>query len=859
MSGTATAALATADPAPRSRSVARDASLTVALLLLPLLLGPLPLASVAAGPRAWLATALLVATAAVLLRALRLGRTLPLPAVVVPALLFVILAFLQLLPLGALDTARAAGILDGHVPTTLTLLPLRTLPRAMELLAALAVFVAAALLLPRTSRATAVGATLVALGAGLSLYGLLMQRGVLPPVDAEQPHDVLVATYFNRNHFAGLLEMAILTGLGVFAVRLHRRAAPSGQALLGTGIAACLLGLVATESRGGLLGLLCGAALFLLLAPIRQRRWAFVALAAAAVLALWLVPDTLVARLQHVGIELGARGSRPDIWRSTVTLWLAFPWFGTGLGTYADVSATTQLPHLGGHLEHAHSDPLELLAETGVVGMALLLVAMGLFFWRALRKRRCQGDRDHAFLAAGATAAVAAICVHGLADFNLQIPANVAWFALLAGMAAGLHGGHRRLTLQRPLLVAATASCCVAALFTGQRAWSGAADQPMQLVRAGEAQLQHAPQQAADLARVALQHNPFLPAAHRLLGEALTRLGQPGAVAAFAQCLHWSDPEIRQRRQFELAVASLTAGDLAAAQRWLQPLFAVAPKQWPKLLERLYASAPAYELLALLVPPGPRELRLSLAELLLRHGDFGGRERELAHLRGDVEPAMLTIADGVLLRQCERSDAVDGDARTTRLLLTFAVAETAVLPKVRIHCRGADAGLWRPVVPANTPTEVLLRFDASFPPGDYDLLLDCRAAAPLPLGRVTVPREPLAVAADQLLPMAQLYWSTRDPDQRRRVAIGVRLQHGDRLWRDVQLPDTAAALVLQGAGAGGLRVAFADQALVRQSATDSPVQSFALPRQRSGLLRIENTGERDVTVKQIFVTAGRQD
>jgi O-antigen ligase len=78
--------------------------------------------------------------------------------------------------------------------------------------------------------------------------------------------------------------------------------------------------------------------------------------------------------------------------------------------------------------DHAHNDWAQLLAERGVVG-ALAWLALPLAGFacalRAMRRRRDPALRGAAFAAA---AGLVALAVHGLADFNLQIPANAAFF-----------------------------------------------------------------------------------------------------------------------------------------------------------------------------------------------------------------------------------------------------------------------------------------------------------------------------------------------------------------------------------------------------------------------------------------------
>ena len=84
--------------------------------------------------------------------------------------------------------------------------------------------------------------------------------------------------------------------------------------------------------------------------------------------------------------------------------------------------------------EHAHNDFLEILIEQGIVGFSLLAAGIILIFVRVVRAFVHRHDP----LMRGALFATIAGCVslmvHGLVDFNLQIPANASYFFVLLGI-----------------------------------------------------------------------------------------------------------------------------------------------------------------------------------------------------------------------------------------------------------------------------------------------------------------------------------------------------------------------------------------------------------------------------------------
>jgi O-antigen ligase len=86
-------------------------------------------------------------------------------------------------------------------------------------------------------------------------------------------------------------------------------------------------------------------------------------------------------------------------------------------------------------VDYAHNDYAEAVAETGLAGATLIFTALALFFHLSFRncgRRLSSGDT---LIGMGAAVGCCGLLVHTLFDFNLHIPANAAWFAVLAGIA----------------------------------------------------------------------------------------------------------------------------------------------------------------------------------------------------------------------------------------------------------------------------------------------------------------------------------------------------------------------------------------------------------------------------------------
>jgi len=268
--------------------------------------------------------------------------------------------------------------------------------------------------------------------------------GVEVPIAASRLH----GTFFNPNHLAVYLEIALALTFawGWWAMRRARAQLALDRRVLALAPPALVwltlfAGLTFTASRGGLLAALAGiVAQGVLLATV-QRRWAPAMLGAAAAIAgiavalamgLQAGPARMLATLPFdVSVA-----SRRQAWSATVALWKSFPVTGTGLGTFRDAFTLEQPASLEGTWWHAHSDPIELLATTGLAGPLLLaagLVVLVLRLIAVLRSGRRSEDRAAGLAALGALAAVG---VHEWYDFGLTIPANALTLAILAGAAA---------------------------------------------------------------------------------------------------------------------------------------------------------------------------------------------------------------------------------------------------------------------------------------------------------------------------------------------------------------------------------------------------------------------------------------
>lgn len=265
----------------------------------------------------------------------------------------------------------------------------------------------------------------------------------------------VTGTYINHNHFAGLLAMLVpftvaLLWRSGFSERggAVARLFPTRPAsiLVSAILAVMLVSLILSHSRGGLTA--CAGALLCLGVMLWQTQSQKTVVRR---LTLWVV---LLVGVISLGFsrEIVTRFSythrdapeRLGLWTDGLKILQDFPWLGTGLGTFKYV-----LPNYRTSLDFltvdgvarqalwnfAHNDYLQLLIECGVIGLSLAVWALFGTLRRILAGRRRCDDPAMSVLSAGALAGVVAILIHSLVDFNLHIPANAFVFSTLLSLA----------------------------------------------------------------------------------------------------------------------------------------------------------------------------------------------------------------------------------------------------------------------------------------------------------------------------------------------------------------------------------------------------------------------------------------
>lgn len=256
--------------------------------------------------------------------------------------------------------------------------------------------------------------------------------------------------FSNANHMATLLVAAIpfLTALFVTA-RARRQSAQrsSGMFVILSGaIAVVLAGLLINNSLAGLgLAVPVIAASLLMIRFGRKQlpSWSLGVIAVLTIVPVLLVfAEPFDNNLTSSGVE-NAELSRYTSFSKSIDAAKDFVPLGSGIGSFAEIYRLYEDPAAIGrtYMNHVHSDYIELFLETGVLGLAVLLLFL---LWWGRRSIAIWRAAEPDNFARAASIASAAILAHSLVDYPLRTAAMAAVFALCCALMAEPRAKARR-------------------------------------------------------------------------------------------------------------------------------------------------------------------------------------------------------------------------------------------------------------------------------------------------------------------------------------------------------------------------------------------------------------------------------
>lgn len=295
---------------------------------------------------------------------------------------------------GGNRTILLLGLLVLH-GTFVALLAYPGLPRNWELWGNLVKILMFCSVMPMVlTNRTRIHAFVVVIVIAVGFHGLLDGLKFLASAGGHNARGL--PKFGDNNQFALVLLLVVPLAYFLYRYSLRRWVA---LGFLGVAILTCLA-IVATHSRGALIGMFVMGGLFVMLDRHKVR--GVLVLGAVATLVFWLAPAEWFERMDSIN-QAGEDASflgRVASWKVSSAIALQHPFFGGGFravqsdevwARFADAPSLldfVDLPSEGHHLGvAAHSIWFEVMGDMGLMGLAIfsILLLTGLMNWRWLR------------------------------------------------------------------------------------------------------------------------------------------------------------------------------------------------------------------------------------------------------------------------------------------------------------------------------------------------------------------------------------------------------------------------------------------------------------------------------------------
>ncbi|MBC5805173.1 MAG: hypothetical protein DLM53_01900 [Candidatus Eremiobacter antarcticus] len=248
-----------------------------------------------------------------------------------------------------------------------------------------------------------------------ALFAIALSLMREPPAMFAYEHGRASGTFLHPNEFAGYLLFVIPLGLAQTAAPRWLRALGLVAATIG------ILGLLLSVSRAAIVSLICAMYLFMR----RLGRTAILGYAALAAVSLAL----MLLAFRDVAHDPSENASRLAVWAAALRLVERFALTGVGPLNFHVAYPALKLPQTLVDEVHAHSVPLQLLIENGILGLSafvwLVLEAARAVVRRARTKPTWTGEQSLLF--AAVTAGFAASGLQNLIDVVTTFLLILSW------------------------------------------------------------------------------------------------------------------------------------------------------------------------------------------------------------------------------------------------------------------------------------------------------------------------------------------------------------------------------------------------------------------------------------------------
>ena len=294
---------------------------------------------------------------------------------------------------------------------------------------------------------------IIALGVFEACYGLVQRLGEFHYIWGDPIGDSFAhGTIPNHNHYALLLNIVISVGVG----HLYRRttvflrgqkitlrailAMPDSPKLIWilVWLAIMGLGVFASLSRTGIFAMfVCLGFMVTAIWLAEGKKYAVVLVFSVAIaitgLVLYAGVDAAFERYAELAQPGQIEAGRVSLWRDAWPMIWETPWFGKGLGSFQWTfrAYETELPDIPA--VYAHNDYLQILAETGIVGLSLVIWVFAAC-WRTACRNLLDPDPMVRGIGLAVIGVLAAAAIQEITDYSLYIPGIAALFFLLIGL-----------------------------------------------------------------------------------------------------------------------------------------------------------------------------------------------------------------------------------------------------------------------------------------------------------------------------------------------------------------------------------------------------------------------------------------
>ncbi|MEL4105664.1 O-antigen ligase family protein [Oscillospiraceae bacterium WX1] len=279
---------------------------------------------------------------------------------------------------------------------------------------------------------------LVTAGAAVAAYGIYQYLFYTPEtigawVDNDMFSDITNRVYSTLGNPNVLAEYLLLVTPFAAACALNGKTWLQRLFFAGCFVlmAVCM---VVTYSRGGYIGLILAAAIFLVMLDAR-----FILLGIAAIIALYFfLPQTVIERFASIGnMSDSSTSYRVSIWLGTLSMLKDYWFSGIGPGTAAFNLVYPAYGYNTISAPHAHNLYLQLICDAGILGIVLFLFMLFSYFRNTLAAFSKERDKSSRIYLAAAVSAICGYLLQGMTDYSFynNRVTLLFWVVLALGLA----------------------------------------------------------------------------------------------------------------------------------------------------------------------------------------------------------------------------------------------------------------------------------------------------------------------------------------------------------------------------------------------------------------------------------------